>query len=481
MEMGNVFHLTRPMSRSLEDDNSSIATEQALLGAVLTMPDSLQAIAGILSPEHFCEPLHQRLFTALVDRLAKGAPADARLLAGDFGAEWHQQIAEGVTLGAYIARLMTVAAPPVILRSYASDLRDAWALRTVCAAAAEAHADTGMPGDRLSTILAATDEVRASMAERSGSRQSAGATADELLAKVNARRMGEPAPIGATTGWPALDKVMGGYLPGQLIVLAGRPGMGKTTAASSSAWQCSAAGNGVLYFSLEMGADPMGARLLADISYRREQGIAYSWIGQGELNDVQMERILRAGERLKTLPLEMDFSGRLSVADISARILSAKRVLARRGVNLRVVFIDYLKMVTAGDRYRGNRVYEIGEITAGLRAVAKEHGVCVVLLAQLNRGVEAREDKRPLLSDLRESGDIEADADAVLFTYREAYYLTATGDYADGKPEALARFDQVRDRMEIIAAKNRNGATVTVELTVDIASSAVREPGSANL
>lgn len=459
-----------------DDRDAIVAVEQALLGGLLVMPDAFPAVVSHLAQESFAEPLHGRIYAAMADRAAKGSLSDARTLAHDLGSEWAEPVVGDLTFGAYVARLASAAAPPAMIRSYARDIRDAGALRAVCAAAREAEMSPGMASERLAAILTSVDEVRAAIAEKEGTRQPAGASSEALLLKVNAHRMGEPMLLGATTGWRSLDDVMGGYIPGQLVVLAGRPGMGKTTCGTSSAWQCAASGTGALYFSLEMGRDDLAARLVTDVAFQRGRPIAYSAVKRGYVSDPQMESLLRADALLKTLPLELDYSARLSVAEVSARVLAAKRNLATRGVDLRVVFVDYLKLLRASDRYQGNRVYEVGEITAGLRAIAKEQGVCIVLLAQLNRGVESREDKRPQLSDLRESGDIEADADAVLFVYREAYYLTATSEYKEGDPNALARYDLVRDRLEIIAAKNRNGATVGVDLFVDIAASAVRDP-----
>jgi replicative DNA helicase len=472
MDMSSMAIAVRPA----DANHAIVEIEQSLLGALLVMPDAFPAASALLSPESFAEPLHGRLYAAMAERAARGSLSDARSLAHDLGAGWNQPILGDLTFGAYVARLGSAAAPPSMVKSYARDIRDAGALRAVFAAVREVEASPGMASERLAAILTSVDEVRAGIAEKEGTRQPAGASSEALLTKVNAHRMGEPMLLGATTGWRSLDDVMGGYIPGQLVVLAGRPGMGKTTCGTSSAWQCASAGNGTLYFSLEMGRDDLAARLVTDVAFHRGNAIAYSAVKRGRVSDAQMESLLRADAMLKTLPLELDYSARLSVAEVSARVLAAKRNLAARGVDLRVVFIDYLKLLRAADRYKGNRVYEVGEITAGLRAVAKEQGVCIVLLAQLNRGVESREDKRPQLADLRESGDIEADADAVLFVYREAYYVATTSEYKEGDPSALARYDLVRDRLEIIAAKNRNGPTVGVDLFVDIAASAVRDP-----
>lgn len=461
----------------LNGADAIVEVEQELLGALLTMPDAFPAVAGVVAPEHFAEPIHARIFAAMEARQETGAPSNPAALAVDLGAEWRQPLEGlGMTLGAYVARLATSPAPAVMVRPHARDVRDAGALRFLSGAVADATAEGGMPGEQLVRVFAAVDEARALVVEREGARKAAGAVSGALVERVNAARMGHPIESGATTGWSALDSLMGGWRPGQLVVIAGRPGMGKTTIGTSSAWQSAEDGNPGLFFSHELGEDDWSARVLSDMATRPGAAIHYASVRRANLLDWQMSRILEADARLKALPLYADFSSRLSVAQLKARVLAAKRSLAAKGEQLRTVYVDYLKYLTATDRYKGNRVYEIGEITAGLRAMAKELGVCVVLLAQLNRSVEGREDKRPQLADLRESGDIEADADVVLFVFREEYYLTREAEGKDCKPETLARLDQVRGTVELIAAKNRNGPTSSVTLEVDIAASAVRDP-----
>lgn len=156
---------------------------------------------------------------------------------------------------------------------------------------------------------------------------------------------------------------------------------------------------------------------------------------------------------------------------------ATRRRLAKRGVVLRVVGIDYLKFLKATDRYRGQRPYEVGEITSGLKAIAKEQEVCILLLAQLNRGIEAEKDKRPDLHHLRESGDIEADADVVMFLFREAHYIEKSAQFKAAEPDALAQHAAATNKLEVIIAKNRNGPTTTTHLFCDIGASAVRNAG----
>lgn len=236
-----------------------------------------------------------------------------------------------------------------------------------------------------------------------------------------------------------------------------------------------AAGNGCLLFSLEMPEEEINARIAADQAFTSTTvgpPVTAKMISEGTLTDAQMRCVEGAAEMASRLPLIIDTSAGLSVGEILAKTRNRADEMRARGVTLRVVVVDYLKFVRASDRYRGQRVYEVGEITAGLKAMAKDLGVCVVLLAQLNRVVEQRADKRPELSDLRDSGDIEADADVVLLLFREAYYLADKTD-----PDSMARMDAVRHRLEIIVAKSRMGATGVVQVFCHPGASALRDGG----
>ncbi|MFG1299469.1 DnaB-like helicase C-terminal domain-containing protein [Xanthobacter sp. V3C-3] len=234
-----------------------------------------------------------------------------------------------------------------------------------------------------------------------------------------------------------------------------------------------AAGNGCLLFSLEMPAEEIGARILSDQAFRHGSPITSKAIFEGHLDAHQMQEVEKSASDLAGLNLLIDTSAGLSVGEILARTRSAADEMKARGARLRVVVIDYLKFVRASDRYRGQRVYEVGEITAGLKALAKDLGVCVVLLAQLSRAVEQRADKRPELSDLRESGDIEADADVVLLLFREAYYLKDKTD-----PDSMARLLACENALEIIIAKCRMGAVGVVETFCHPGASTVRDRGT---
>lgn len=458
-------------------ESVDVLLEQEILGRLLDSPEVLPAVLGILEPHHFQVEAHARLYQAMLDRHAAGTSFTPISIATDLHSGWNLPFAGELTFGQYVARLLASPAPPMMLKSFATDLRDQWAMRLMVAAANRASSDNGAPSVRLGHLLQQVDEIRSSLSEAAATRESAGETGAAILERLNAHRMGHAATPGATTGFHELDRVILGYRPGELIVLGARPGIGKTTFGTSSARQCAACENGVLFFSLELSRDAIGARLFADQAFDARRPLTHSAIRDLKLSDDQFERLLRAQDAISNLPLEVDYAARLTVPELSARVTAAKKRMARSGIQLQVVFIDYLKQVRASDRYRGQRHYEVGEITAGLHEIAKREEVCIVLLAQLNRGIEAESNKRPDLHHLRESGDIEADADVVLFLYRPAYYVRRTKEFQEGAPDALAEAERLDTKLEVIVAKNRNGDTGIVDLFCDIGASAVRNGG----
>ncbi|WP_029006311.1 replicative DNA helicase [Azorhizobium doebereinerae] len=459
-------------------DDVSLTIEQELLGRLLDTPEVMPVVAGILEPRHFQEEAHSRLFQAMMQRHAMGTPFTMSTLAADLNLTWGAQLLPDMKYGQYVARLLTSPAPAMMLQAYASDLRSQWAIRTIAVVTGRAASDQGMPTDRLQQLMQGIDEVRASLAENTTTRETAGETGAWVVERVNAIRMGELGTPGASTGFRELDRLMLGYRPGELVIVGARPGIGKTTFATSSGRQSAVVGNGIAFYSLELGGDAIGARLLADQAFDSGARLTHSAIRDGHLSDGQFEHMMVAQEAIDRLPMDCDYAARLTVPELSARISAAKKRMARSGIPLRVVFIDYLKQVRASDRYRGQRHYEVGEITAGLHEIAKREEVCIVLLAQLNRGIEAESNKRPDLHHLRESGDIEADADVVLFLYRPAYYLRRTKEFQEGAPDVLAEVERLETKLEVIVAKNRNGETGIVDLFCDIGASAVRNGGT---
>jgi replicative DNA helicase len=284
------------------------------------------------------------------------------------------------------------------------------------------------------------------------------------------------------TGLVDLDALIGGLHRSHLVVVAGRPGMGKSTVMVSVGRQIAERRKyGVGIISLEMDEVSIGSRMATDRAYDPSCRIAYNSMINGSISPRHQQIITNATFDLRALPIEFDFASSMTVAEIagSARRMAAK--LAKKGVTLDVLMIDYLKFIKATARYAGQKHYEIGEITAGLKALARMLNCCVVLFHQLNREVEKTAERRPGMEHLRESGDVEQDADVVILLYREAYYIDRSGDRHrdDGDPkkvEAEAKMAQVRFDLDLIVAKQRMGPAKDVRVFCDIGSSVVRSP-----
>jgi len=276
---------------------------------------------------------------------------------------------------------------------------------------------------------------------------------------------------GVTSGFTDVDNLLGGLQPSDLLILAGRPGMGKTALGTNMAFHSAKAylqdleanaeyprGAPVLFFSLEMAAQQLSARILS------EQSEIEVWkIRNGKFSESEWEKFVLAMQDLSSLPLFIDDTGGISIAQIAAR---ARRL--KREKNIGLIIIDYLQLVEPSRRH-DNRVQEITEVTKGLKTLAKELNIPILALSQLSRGVDARDDKRPVLSDLRESGSIEQDADVVMFVYREEYYLKSREPDA-GTPEHakwMDKLDHATNRAEVLVEKHRHGATRSIDLVFE--------------
>jgi replicative DNA helicase len=253
--------------------------------------------------------------------------------------------------------------------------------------------------------------------------------------------------------------LVGGFDDGHLVVLAGRPGMGKTAVACGIAKGVAQEGEGVLFVSLEMKARELSQRVACDLCYTGRHGIPFDRIVNATVSREELRYLARATSEAASLPLTIVDAGEVSMARLALSVRRHKRRFKAKGQDLKVVIIDYLQLLKASKNAKSP--YErVSEISMGLKALAKDAGVCIIALAQLSRGVEQRDDKRPTLSDLRDSGQIEQDADAVMFLYREEYYLAnKKPKKQDQLPEWERGMAECRDRIEFILAKRRNGRT----------------------
>lgn len=281
------------------------------------------------------------------------------------------------------------------------------------------------------------------------------------------------------TGFKNLDSMIGGLRRGELIILAGRPSMGKSAFAVSVILNLAAGGNPCHMFSLEMRTRTLTARALSDLCYDKHP-MVYNNLLDKRLYDGDRDALKVALRNFKHLPLIIDDQRGLTVSEIATRARQAAKDLEKDGQRLACIVVDHLGIVTASDRYAGNKVHETAEKTNALRTLAGELDCAVLCLAQLNRGVEGRENKRPTLPDLRDAGNIEEDADTVIFAYREAYYkrLQETDEMLEAARQDDLR--RLKNCFEAIVAKNRNGPAETANLWCDIGSNAFRNADPKN-
>jgi replicative DNA helicase len=456
----------------------NIEAEQALLGAILVNNEAFYRISDFLEPKHFLETIHQRIFELAGGLIRAGKLATPVTLKTFLPTEL--DIA-GLTVNQYLARLAAEATTIINAEDYGRTVYDLSIRRDLITIGEE------MVNLAFDAPVDATPQSHIEDAERklfelaetgryeSGFQRFAQAltTAVDMAAHAYQRDGGLS---GMATGLTDLDSKMGGLQKSDLVILAGRPGMGKTALATNIAYNVAKAfaqgdvrpdgsretvnGGVVGFFSLEMSAEQLATRIISE-----QTGIPSNKIRRGAIGETDFERIKDVSIELQNLPFYVDETGGLSIGQLAAR---ARRLKRQRGLDLLV--IDYVQLLQGSTRRSSeNRVQEITEITTRLKALAKELNVPVVALSQLSRQVESREDKHPQLSDLRESGSIEQDADVVLFVYREEYYLTnkeprpGTADH----DKWLTEMDAVHGKAEVIIGKQRHGPTGTVSLQFD--------------
>jgi replicative DNA helicase len=281
-------------------------------------------------------------------------------------------------------------------------------------------------------------------------------------------------PIEIPTGLTDLDNATGGHHRGQFTILAGRPSMGKSCIALSSMLRTAEKGFGVLFFSLEMTRDQVTSRALSDYAYT-DPRIDYFHLRPGNVNPAQVRRLYDAAERFKQMPIVIETKSGLTIGEIFARARKVKEDFAKRGISLALVVIDHLLKVRPSERYAGQPVKELDEVSEGCCAIAKSLDAAVLGLHQLNRGVESRDNPRPLMSDLRGSGSLEQDADTVLLAYRPAYRFERQLDDPDKRAEAEIEANALKHDLELQVAKQRSGPPKSLEFFCDMAANVVRD------
>jgi len=457
----------------------SLEIEQGLLGAILNANSIFDVVEPLISPGDFYEPLHAQLFETFANVHQTGGLINLALVTAAMGGDGMSLIADGMTAGRYVARLAAEAVTVREAPAYARQIRE-FADRRKILATVEAMA-AGVHGNQPAAAVAGAgiellDEIASSAVAGSNPQLTLRESNDLSLQRMQHGMQNPGKLAGINWGLRDLDAKTSGLKRGEMVVMAGRPGMGKSALALCVARAAAASGEASLFFSLEMGSISLSDRNLADMAFEERDPIPYYDIANGTVTNSQAQRVIEAARRQRDLPLTIDPAPGLTISQIAAKARKHKQALERKGKRLGPVFVDHMHIVRPSNRYSGARVNEVGEISAALKGLAKELDVPVVALAQLSRALENRDEKRPTMADLRDSGSIEQDADAIIFVYRESYYLErATGATAEQEHKRIDRLLDVKDRLEAIIAKQRNGPTGTINLFCNIACNAVRD------
>ena len=448
-----------------------IEVEQALLGSILADNRAMERASATIRADHFYDPLHGRIFETMVQLIEKGGVVVTPLtLHATMKAD------PGVieTGGQAYFESLRAAAPAIPnVRDYANILSDL-AVRRSLIRIGEDIVNTAYeaPTEKTSRDqIAEAEKALYAVAETNKYGEGALDFHEALKRTVEAAERAHARGgriSGVTSGFTDIDNLLGGLQPSDLLILAGRPGMGKTALGTNMAFHAAKqymrdveamaeypSGAPVLFFSLEMAAQQLSGRILS------EQTELEVWkIRNGRFSDSEWEKFVTTMQELSALPLYIDDTGGISIAQIAAR---ARRL--KREKNIGLIIIDYLQLIEPSRRH-DNRVQEITEVTKGLKTLAKELNVPVLALSQLSRGVDSRDDKRPVLSDLRESGSIEQDADVVMFVYREEYYLKSREPDAGTPDHAkwMEKLERATNRAEVMVEKHRHGATRSIDL-----------------
>lgn len=456
------------MSHEAEATPHDLKLEQALLALILADNSSLDRISR-LEPEHFFDPVHQAVFAAARDLLRDRRPINLVTLGGLMGGDPLGNRSALDSLKDY--EFAGTIPEPQDMADALIDLagrREVQAIGTWLAGSVWEYRK-----GRAEIIETAMRELDSILAKARSTRRSSWNAAD-LLDEMLQQVQSDDRENRITTGFSDLDRVTGGWRRGEFAILAGRPSMGKSAIAICAATNAAKAGHGVLVFSLEMTGFQWAARMASEAAYSRDAQVPYAAAMRKQLNDRDLDRFVKAAMLRRGLPLVLDEQSGLSAVDIAARTRRVAQEMERNGTRLGLVVVDHLGKVRPSSHYRGNRVHEMGEISNAMAHLAKSEGVAVLALHQLNRGVEGRDNKRPGLADLRDSGNLEQDADAVMFAYRPGYYLERMKE-EDPVAEQLRKeqLEATRHDLEISIAKQRNGPTCTIELFCDMASNVV--------
>ncbi|MCR9212628.1 MAG: replicative DNA helicase [Proteobacteria bacterium] len=445
----------------------NLEAEQDLIGAILVNNEAASKVSGFLLPQHFTEEVHSRIYEAATTLIERGEIADPVTLKSYFD---NDSALSDIGGSQYLARLAASATTIINAEDYGRLIYDL-AMRRELIILGEEIVNTAYDSDLEETSQSQIEEAEKKLFSLAENGAHEGAlipvrvAIGEALQSIEEAFQRDGNLVGVTTGLRDMDGKLGGLHASDLLILAGRPSMGKTSLATNIAYNAAKAyhssggkeGAVVGFFSLEMSAEQLVGRILAEATE-----ISSEKLRRGDLSDDEFaNKLVPQSALLSELPLYIDDTPALSIAALRTR---ARRL--KRSHGLGMIVVDYLQLMKGSGRRSDNRVQEISEVTQGLKAVAKELDIPVIALSQLSRQVENRDDKRPQLSDLRESGSIEQDSDVVMFVYREAYYEERK-EPSEGTPEHAEwqeRMARLHNMAEVIIGKQRHGPIGNVKL-----------------
>lgn len=458
-------------STSLRQPPANLVAEQRIIGAILANNNGYDRVADILTTEHFADAAHARIFSTIAKRISQGLVADAVALRAQFAADGDLQEVGGME---YLADLIASQVGLSNIRQYAEMVVDCFLRRGLIESCEDAIAKAYLPPDEIGALSAIADLDGRLLAMRANGDidgvKAGPQVAEETIAHMQAMRQRGTGLAGITTGFESIDDILGGLAPEAHIVLGARSSMGKTALGAAIAVGAAQAGAKVFFLTCEMAPKQILARITAGHAQVPLTAVTRGIADRQPISAEMAARIAEKAWLAGKLPIQWDSASSPTVAEIRARCRTMKR---RQGLDL--IVIDYLQLLRASpEATRRGRYEAVGEISKALKAMARDLQVPVLTLSQLNRGVEGRDDQRPRMSDLRDSGAIEEDADAIALLYREHYYLMKSKPTHRLK-ETLAQFDErtqiwnercdrAKGKAELDFSKNRQGRTGIVNL-----------------
>ncbi len=464
---------------NLNDDPQNLEAEQTVLGSILLNNEIFDEISDV-KDDYFYNPVNKKIFKIINDLLSKGLLANPITLKNYFTNE--NELTE-IGGAEYLVKLTKFSTSKIQIKYYADLLHDLKIRRNLIQISRETLDETLNKNSEVNAeqIIESAEKKLFDIAERGRFNKSYVEFKDALLetiAMASSAYKNEEGIVGVPTGLKDLDDRLGGLHKQDLLIIAGRPSMGKTALATNIAFNAAKKlldkekKSSIVFFSLEMSSEQLSTRILSEQSRIKSNDIR-----RGKINQDEFEKFIETSKNLENLPLFIDDTPAITISTLSNR---ARRIKRMHGLDL--VVVDYIQLMKSGNFKNEGRVQEIGEITQGLKALAKELDVPVLALSQLSRAVEQRDDKKPQLADLRESGSIEQDADVVMFVYREEYYLeklepkVGTAEHVEWQE----KMSLVHNLAELIIGKQRHGPTGIIRLEFESAFTKFKDAQSIN-